>query len=199
MVWSMRKGRKLLLEEWREIEGFPNYKVSNLGRVANGDRELKIMKTADKFKESYVVLHKDKKRHKKHISRLVYEAFSDKKMKHNTCHIIFLDDNKDNCRIDNLRVALTEDDEPSEEQIKAYEEWCFPTIKKFISDKKMNEMNIDVDDFMGEAALILWKYLPLYKPQERSFISWGKRYINFAFLKEYERARKMNYLELKGE
>ena len=79
MVWSMRKGRKLMLEEWREIEGFPNYKVSNLGRVANGDRELKIMKTADKFKESYVVLHKDKKTIKNIFPVLFMKLFLIKK------------------------------------------------------------------------------------------------------------------------
>lgn len=194
----MRKGRKLLLEEWRDIEGFPNYKVSNLGRISNGEHELKVMKTADKFKESYVVLYKDKKRHKKHIARLVFDAFSEHKMKYDTCHIIFLDNNKNNCRLDNLRVALSEDDEPSEKQIKAFEKWCYPTIKKFIKDRGLNDMNIDVDNFIGEASLFLWKYLPLYKP-EKSFISWGKKYINFAFLKECEKAKKNNCLQYIGE
>jgi hypothetical protein len=190
--------RKLLIEEWREIEGFPKYKISNLGRVAKGDRELKIMKTADKFKESYVVLHKDKKRHKKHIARLVYETFSEKKMKYETCRVLFSDGDKDNCRIDNLYVVLVQGNEPTEEQIKAYEEWCLPSIKKFIKDRGLNKMNVDVDGFIGEAAFFLWKYLPLYKPQKSSFLSWGKRYINFAFCKECDRAKKTNYLEMKG-
>lgn len=185
------------MEEWRNIVGFPNYKVSNLGRVANGERVLKIMKTADKYPKSYVELFINKKRHRKLVSRLVYEAFSDDKMKYDNCRVYHIDGNKNNCCFSNLRASLSETQNPTDEQTKAYEKWCFTTIKTFIKDKDLKDANIDVDDFIGESFLILWKYLPLYKPQQTSFITWSKKYLRYALFKELTISRKARFTEMK--
>lgn len=189
--------REKQIEEWRSIDDFPNYKVSNLGRVANGDRVLKIMKTADKYPKSYVELFRNKKRYRKLISRLVYQAFSEDKMKYNNCRVYHIDGNKDNCCFSNLRASLTDMQNPTDEQIKAYEKWCFPSIKTFIKDKELKDSKIDVDDFIGESSLILWKYLPLYKPQQTSFITWSKKYLRYALLKEVTISRKARFTEMK--
>lgn len=186
----MPSKRKLLIEEWRQIEDFPKYKISNLGRVARGDRELKVMTTADKFKESYVILCKNKTRYKRSIARLVWLTFSDTKMKYTTSHVLHFDRDPQNNRIDNLFVALTVDCKPSKEQVAAYEKWCLPSVRKYIKDQGLRQMHIDVDNFVVEATLFLWKYLPLYRVGESSFLAWGYRYIRYAFLKEVEKQRK---------
>lgn len=186
------------MEEWRIIEGFENYKVSNLGRVANGERMLKIMKTSDKYPKSYVELFKDKKRYRKLVSRLVYQAFSNEKMKYDNCRVYHIDGDKDNCCFYNLRASLRETQNPNDEQIKAYEKWLFATIKTFIKDKNLKDSNVDVDDFIGESSLILWKYLPLYNPQQTSFITWSKKYLRYALLKEVTISRKNRFTEMKG-
>lgn len=67
-------------EEWRVIEGFENYEVSNLGNVASlnyrhaGKRELLALK-ADKTGYKKVLLYKEGKRKKISVHRLVAEAF----------------------------------------------------------------------------------------------------------------------------
>lgn len=189
----MKKAKQI--EEWLNINGFPNYKVSNLGRIAKGDRMLKIMKTADKYPKSYVELFKDKKRYRRLVSRLVYQAFSEDKLKYDSCRVYHIDGNKDNCCFSNLRASLSEKQIPSEEQIKIFERWCFPTIKTFIKDMKLNDSNIDVDNFFGESAFLLWKYLPLYK--QTSFITWAKKYLWLALLKELQISRQTRFLEMK--
>lgn len=70
----------LVLEE---IKGFPNYFVSNVGEVyskiissRNQYGELKMLTPCvDTTGYPFVNLHKDKKRFKRHVHRLVAEAF----------------------------------------------------------------------------------------------------------------------------
>lgn len=187
--------KPLLLEEWKEIEGFPGYKISNLGRVASPlGRELNIQHTGDKYKEAYIVLTVGGKRCSRHIAQLVYLHFSEKKMKYQGSQVLHIDGNPDNNRIDNLRTALTVQDAVTEEQRRVYEEWCLPSIKLVIKQQNINALQIDVDNFIGEAALALWKYLPLYDPKRYKFITWAKRYIRWALLKELEKKSKYKKL-----
>jgi chromosome condensin MukBEF ATPase and DNA-binding subunit MukB len=68
------------MEEWKEIQEFPNYEVSSLGRVASKN----YMRTQERLllqpylaKRGYYVvsLHKDKKQYNKTIHRLLALAF----------------------------------------------------------------------------------------------------------------------------
>lgn len=62
------------MKDWKEINGFENYKISNEGEVMN--EEGKIMKPF-KTNSGYLQIHlfNDGKRHKKYIHRLVAEYF----------------------------------------------------------------------------------------------------------------------------
>ena len=69
------------MEIWKKIEGYENYEVSNLGNVKslnyNHTGKEQILK-AGKTKQGYlyVILHKNGKRKKYLIHRLVYETFN---------------------------------------------------------------------------------------------------------------------------
>lgn len=100
-------------EEWKEIEGFENYYVSNYGRVSNfnyrntGDRIL--MKPFNTKQGYYQIALVDRngKRVKKLIHRLVAEAFiPNPKNKSEVDHI---DTNRYNNIVDNLRWTTREE------------------------------------------------------------------------------------------
>lgn len=185
------KLKKLLIEEWKEIEDFPGYLISNMGRVASPlGKEIRIYASRDKFKESMVDLFRNQKKYKRSVAKLVYTHFSDKKMKYKNGYVVHIDGDKFNNRIDNLKTALVEGDEASPEQLEAFEKWCYPSIKKCITQWNANRKGIDVENFMQEAALLLWKYLPSYDPKHYKFLTWGKKYINWAFLIELKKTPK---------
>lgn len=61
------------MELWKRIKGFPNYSISNLGRVKRGNR---ILRTAlDSNGYPHVILYKDGKKYHGYIHRLVAIAF----------------------------------------------------------------------------------------------------------------------------
>jgi hypothetical protein len=99
-------------EEWKEIEGFKDYFVSDYGRVANfnyrntGDRIL-LKPFITKFGYEQIDLIRDGKRVKKYIHRLVAEAFlPNPKNKPEVDHI---DTNRRNNIVDNLRWTTREE------------------------------------------------------------------------------------------
>lgn len=72
--------KKLNSEIWKDIENFPDYQVSNLGRVKsfknhNGTYE-RILTPGAKHKYLHVILYKNKKRINKKVHRLVLENFN---------------------------------------------------------------------------------------------------------------------------
>lgn len=63
------------MEEWRKVEGFPNYSVSNLGNVRN-DKTGRILKPGeDNHGYHFVSLFKNKKATSRRVHRLVALAF----------------------------------------------------------------------------------------------------------------------------
>lgn len=92
-------------EEWRVIQGFENYEVSNLGNVASlsyrhtGKRELLSLKTEkDGYKK--VLLYKEGKRKMFTVHRLVAEAFLPRV--DGLDFVNHKDENKSNNAVDNL-------------------------------------------------------------------------------------------------
>lgn len=61
-------------EEWRPIELFERYEVSNFGNVRRGGRVLKPCKDTDGYRQ--VNLYKDSKRHGWRVYRLVMNTFN---------------------------------------------------------------------------------------------------------------------------
>ncbi len=77
-----------LIRDWRDIEGFPNYKVSRIGEVRSIDRWVTykdgrkrffkgqaIKPHFDKLGYLYIGLSKNGKQHCKQVHRLVAQAF----------------------------------------------------------------------------------------------------------------------------
>ena len=86
-------------ETWKECVGFPNYQISNIGRIRNKD---KIMKPHNRWDGYYHIglWGEDGKRHYPVIHRLVALAFLPNPQ--NLPLINHKDENRHNNRLDNL-------------------------------------------------------------------------------------------------
>jgi len=114
------------MEEWRTIEEFPNYAVSDMGRVKriNKGRRTQVGKIISQRKNRggymYVTLCKDGKRKSKTIHRLVLNAFigkSDLDCNH-------IDGDKTNNKLENLEYCTK-----SRNMIHAYENGLEISVK----------------------------------------------------------------------
>lgn len=90
-----------MFEEWREVLGHPNYRVSNLGRVA-GPRGL-IRLTANTDGYLRVGLSRGPEKVLKNVHILVCEAFHGPKPFPEAIVLHGPDHTKSNCRADNVR------------------------------------------------------------------------------------------------
>lgn len=89
------------MEEWKQINDYPNYEVSNTGQVRNS--KGKILKPQPNTKNNYlqVILWKNSKGKCCYVHRLVAEAFV-KKEKDTDIYVWFKDENVQNNNADNL-------------------------------------------------------------------------------------------------
>lgn len=93
-------------EIWRDIEGFENYKASNLGNIKslryNNTNQERILKPKiNKQGHLEVTLNKNNKHYYRMVSRLVIEAFTGLKLGKNDI-IMYKDNDKTNCSLDNM-------------------------------------------------------------------------------------------------
>lgn len=116
------------MEEWKNIDGFEGYQVSNFGRVKslanNKSRKEKILKTK-KRNNGYleVSLNKDGKQYFRLIHRLVCAAFV--KNPDNLPQVNHIDENKENNNVDNL-------------------EWCTPQYNvDYSKSKQVNQYDLN--------------------------------------------------------
>lgn len=93
-------------EDWRKIEGFENFYVSNLGRVRNV-KSNKILKENIKNGYAYVGLTEGTKQKSCRVHRLVANAFIDNP--ENKKYVNHIDGNKLNNRVDNLEWITASD------------------------------------------------------------------------------------------
>ena len=94
-----------MTEIWKSIDGFPDYEVSNMGRVKSfkwyhGTNE-RILKLRENNKGYIIVSLYNKKTEKRKVHILVYETFYDDKIKLDEC-IHHKDKNKKNNNYMNL-------------------------------------------------------------------------------------------------
>lgn len=89
-------------EEWVEVEGYPNYAVSNHGRVANIQRNKLLMLRPDDDGRLRVSLSFQGRVRDFYVHRLVASAFFDGYDPRE--HVVHYDGNKLNNSVDNLCV-----------------------------------------------------------------------------------------------
>lgn len=99
------------MEIWKNIEGYPNYQVSNLGNVRNINfnrtSKTKVLKSCiDGKGYQYVALYKDGKRKCSKVHRLVAQAFLPNP--NNYKEVNHKDEDKTNNCVDNLEWCTTE-------------------------------------------------------------------------------------------
>lgn len=93
-------------EEWRIIEEFPNYMVSNYGRVKHTERAMARKVTVNERGFPVVVLFRspDPSRYLRQVNKLVAEAFVPTPDHHDgTLAVWHIDGDLTNCSADNLR------------------------------------------------------------------------------------------------
>ena len=96
-------------EEWKKIAEFPNYSVSNMGRVRN-DRKNTLMGNSYDSKGYYrVALSKNNKRHARRVHRLVAMAFIPNPQ--NKEQVNHLDGNKTNNVVSNLEWCTNQENQ----------------------------------------------------------------------------------------
>ena len=64
-----------MIEIWKDIEGFPKYKVSNIGRVKSCHGSDRILRQNTKKGYYTIQIWTNKKRYDKFVHRLILEAF----------------------------------------------------------------------------------------------------------------------------
>jgi hypothetical protein len=96
-----------MTEEWRPVKDFPEYQISNLGRVKSLINLEKILKPDLSSVYERVHLYKDKKEYKKSTHRLVALAFLDNP--ENKPEIDHINRNKLDNRLENLRWVTKEE------------------------------------------------------------------------------------------
>jgi hypothetical protein len=98
---------KTIEEEWKTIEEFPEYEISNFGRCRrkNSGRMLKaqILKNNDGTEYSYYVFYKDKKRSKHSAGKLVAQAFIENP--NNYKLIQYIDEDRNNSIFTNIKYV----------------------------------------------------------------------------------------------
>ena len=92
------------MEEWKVIEGFEDYQVSNKGRVRNKNRIMKTSDDGNGYQKLMLYNRKENKGYCKKVHRLVAEAFIPRKEGCDTVdHIISGPNGKLNNSVKNLR------------------------------------------------------------------------------------------------
>lgn len=117
-------------EEWRVIDEFPNYSVSNLGRIKNNITDYILVGGYDKDGYRQVTLSYCKKQYNRRVCRLVAKAFIDNP--NNYDFVNHKDENRENDTVGNL-------------------EWCTVRYNNIYGDRLYNsskrvrciETNID--------------------------------------------------------
>lgn len=110
-------------EIWKPIRGFEEYaKVSNYGNIVRYERTVrngksqrvipeKLLKrsvTTDKYGYNYVNIHDNGKKVCLNVAKTVYETFNELDLNNKMC-IVYVDGNKNNCRLSNIKIVTRRD------------------------------------------------------------------------------------------
>lgn len=89
-----------MTEEWRDVEGFPAYEISNMGNVRRKESQRILATHGTPFGYRRVVLFKEGKRYDRALHILVLKAFVGERPKDHAPS--FKNGDKRDCRLENL-------------------------------------------------------------------------------------------------
>jgi predicted XRE-type DNA-binding protein len=129
-------------EIWKIIKDFPDYLVSNLGRIKsfkkwNGTNKRILKQYKNKWGYLIVNLYKNKKYNIKYVHIFLYEIFYDDKLKLDEC-VHHKDENKENNYYDNL------------EKMTKKEHHIIHNKKRIILDETKNKISKNHADVKGK-------------------------------------------------
>lgn len=131
-------------EIWKDISGYPNYKVSNLGRVRKDMPNYKIILKPWSSEYNIVDLHKDGSSLSVTVHRLVAQAFIPNL--ENKPQVNHIDGNKLNNKVENLEWVTA-----SENMVHAYRTGlCVPDVKRLKRARKLGQPKVKVSIFVPE-------------------------------------------------
>jgi hypothetical protein len=90
-------------EEWKEIEWFPPYSVSSMGRIRNDDTGRILETNLNQYQVLFVGLMRDGRQHHRSVAKLVAHAFIDPPYRSFDTPINLNGDRRD-CRVENLAL-----------------------------------------------------------------------------------------------
>lgn len=95
------------MEQWRIIDEFPQYEVSNKGKVRNAKTKRILRTNRDEKGRERLILYKDGKQHSRKIRRLVAEAFCEQY--YDDLYVMNIDGDITNNDSDNLEWRFLDD------------------------------------------------------------------------------------------
>ena len=94
-----------LKEQWKQIEGFPDYEISNFGNVASRKfGKYRVLESSRRTEYLVVKLSSDGKPKGCHIAHLVWDAFGNSKRNGHKLQVDHKDADKFNNKIGNLQL-----------------------------------------------------------------------------------------------
>lgn len=133
-------------EEWKEINGFPNYRISNLGNVYNINSN-EYIKPFNNNGYKRVNLYYNRKQKSIYVHRLVAEAFLDN---FNNCRVInHKDEDKTNNCVNNLEWCTHKYNTNYGNCINKIKSKSIkrPVVQLTLDNKIINEYNSTIDAY----------------------------------------------------
>ena len=152
-------------EIWKEVKDYPNYKVSNLGKIQNKKGDLMIINKHNK-NHSRIILMKNNKQKAFSLGRLVYTTFAMPVGEKNV--IFFKDGNPHNCNLMNMMLFenqsklnsyLLESGITSNPFLKrSVIEKSMESKKRIYGRKAMNKYtSLEVEQYSGDELIATYK------------------------------------------
>ena len=181
-------------EIWKVVERLPKCEISYMGRLRNTENKQLYRQRLHYGCPSCIVRYKGK-RIQLSIAQEVWTAFGTGK-RYTNMHILYRDRNKLNCRLNNLYVIMDAKVEVQQWQVDLFLSKARPVIltelgnRGFIKNYKW--YGWDMDNILGEALYLGWKYLPKLKSDNFTvFYSYMKNCVNYAIAIESRNGKKM--------
>ena len=95
----------IINEQWRSIDGYINYQVSNIGRVRNSNTGKILKPTLNKSGYYRLILWSNNERNNYYVHRLVANEFLENSENHDNYVVDHIDQDKTNNAVYNLRYV----------------------------------------------------------------------------------------------